>query len=102
MAPWLRAGALKAWSSGLDAPPTLPFPEGLDVRERRTAQSFEVVAALEGRDNPALGVPVGDRGDGPRRPGEVRLLQALPAAAHRVAHVGVEAGGDQDQVRREG
>lgn len=70
-----------------------------DMRRGAFAQRVEIVAAFEGRHDAPVGVAVGEFDEALRDPGvivgdELQLRQ-------RVAGVGVEAGGDQQQLRTE-
>src|SRR5215217_8907691 len=53
------------------------LPQRLHMRQGRLPQRLQVVATLEGGDNPAAGSGVGHRDHGPGRPGEVLRLQRL-------------------------
>src|SRR4030081_166116 len=65
----------------------------------RLRKSFEVVAALEHRDDPATAIAVGAIHELGRDPGEIGLDQV--EVRQRIARMGVEAGRDQQTVRLE-
>src|SRR4030081_4000318 len=65
----------------------------------RLGESFEVVAALEHRDDPPAAIPVGAIHELGRDPGEIGLDQV--EVRQRIARMGVEAGRDQQTVRLE-
>ena len=65
----------------------------------RARQRLEIVAALEQRHDAPVGLLSGDLHDLPRRPGEIGLDEV--DVAERIAAVGVEAGGDDDEIGRE-
>ena len=86
-------GGATAWTS------SLRLPQCPDMSEGRAAQSLKVVTALERGDNLAAASMARDLQNRTGRPGEIIGLQRL--VGQRIATVGVEPGGDQDQVRRE-
>ena len=69
------------------------------MRGDRIRQALQIVAAFEQRDDAAAGVTVGDLHQLAGDPGEIRLEQI--EIGERIADVRVEAGRDQDEVRRE-
>src|SRR5580692_9503417 len=77
----------------------LPLHQRRDVGGDRIAQRAEIIAALEQRHDAALGAMIGDVHDLLRHPDEIVLGEI--DASQRIAHVGVEAGGDDDQLRPE-
>jgi len=62
-------------------------------------ETFEVVAALEQRHQAPVAMLIGDRQQALGRPGEIGFAEI--EAAERVAEMRVEAGGNNQQVRRE-
>src|SRR5882762_4868455 len=66
----------------------------------RLRKSFEVVAALEHRDDPAAALSVGAIHELGCDPGEIGLDQVQ--VRQRIARVGVEGDREQKQVRLEG
>ncbi len=69
------------------------------MRQGRLAERLQVVTALKGRHNLAAAACARDLADRPGGPGEVVRFQQQ--RGERVAGVGVETGGDQDQLRGE-
>ena len=65
----------------------------------RARQTDEVVAAFEERHDPPVGGLIGNLHQLLRRPGEIRLGEV--EVRERVAHMSVEAGGDDDKPRAE-
>ena len=62
----------------------------------RARQRAEVITAFEHRNDPAVGVIVGDPSDQFRDP-EVVVLDE-PDVAQRIGFMGIEPRGDQDEV----
>lgn len=64
----------------------------------RLGQSLQVIAALEQADHAVAGAAVGDLVQAARRP--VEVLGDKVDLRQRIAVVGIEAGRDQDEIRR--
>ena len=62
-------------------------------------EARQVVAAFERRDEAAAGVPLGERHELARHPGEIIGLESQ--IGERIAAVRVETGGDDDEIGRE-
>jgi hypothetical protein len=70
------------------------------MHPHRTGQALQVIAAFQHRNNAALRMAIGKLHQAQRGPGEVLLGQFQ--TAQRIPHMGIEAGRDDQQVRREG
>src|ERR1700730_3437693 len=70
-----------------------------DVSGDRLLQALQIIAALEHRDNSAAGAGVGDVHQLARDPAEILRLQI--ERGQRIAIMGIEAGGDDDQFGAE-
>ena len=75
------------------------FPRRPSVLATERASAFQVVAALQHRDDSSFGMAVGGVGDEPGHPREIVLGQE--EVSQRVVGVPVEAGGDENQLRLE-
>src|SRR6266545_1934880 len=77
-----------------------PAHQCLHMRADRRAERSQVIAALEQRDNAALGMLVGQFHNVERRPDEIRLGQLKTPQG--VAAMSIEAGRDRYQIGPEG
>src|SRR3954470_700522 len=90
---WASMTMLPLSSAGFD--PSPPH-QGRHMGGDRLGKSFEVVAALEHRDDAPAAITVGALHELGRDPGEIGLDQV--EVRQRVARMGVEAGRDQHEV----
>lgn len=72
--------------------------QGMKVNPCRAGQSLKVIAAFQDRNNAAACVAIGQFHQPQRGPGEILFREF--EASQRVAHMGVEARRDDDQIRR--
>ncbi len=70
------------------------------MRGGRAREAFEIVAALEQRNEPSAAAPLGERDEALRHPGKIGFVQI--EIAERIAKMGVETGRDDHQIGGEG